>query len=249
MGKRLKSQRRGSGLPKYLSKKTLAKADVQYRTYDDMEKTGVLKAQVLDFIDDPVRYSILMAVKYDNNEMNLLIAPEGIAVGDYIEAGAQAKLTLGSVLPLYRIPDGTNIYNIEMHPGDGGKLIRTSGSSGTVVSREGNIVYVRLPSKKTITLSNECRAQLGIIAGGGRVDKPLMKAGNAYYKHRARPIIWPRVRGVKMSPYCHPHGGKQHHVGKPTTIARGAPPGSKVGHIAARTTGRRKTKRTGDSVQ
>ena len=102
---------------------------------------------------------------------------------------------------------------------------------------------MKLPSKKTKIVSGDCRVQLGIISGGGRLEKPLLKAGAAHYKMRARHRIWPKVRGVHMAAYNHPHGGKQHHAGKPTTVSRGASPGSKVGHVGARSTGRRKGKK------
>jgi large subunit ribosomal protein L2 len=149
-------------------------------------------------------------------------------------------VAFGNVLPLYRIPEGTAVYNIEKIPGDGGKFIRAPGTSGTVIAREGSTVSIKLPSKKTISVSSESRAQVGVINGGGLGERPLMKAGNAHYKHKAKSsVIWPKVRGVAMSAYNHPHGGKQHHAGKPTTVGRGAPPGSKVGHIAARRTGRK----------
>jgi len=243
MGKRLKSQKRGAGRGRYLAT-TNGKTDLTYRNYDDVEKTGVLTARVLDIVDDPGRTAPLIRVAYDNGEKGYLLAPEGIAIGDTIEIGAQGKLKLGSVLPLYRIPDGAYIFNIEKIPGDGGRYVRTAGSYGIIVSREKNSIYVKLPSKKTIILSGDCRAQLGVVAGGGRLEKPLLKAGNAYYKYRvALKKLWPRNRGVHMAAYCHPHGGKQHHVGKPTTVSRYTPPGAKVGHIAARTTGRKKGKK------
>ncbi len=250
MGKRLKQQRRGSGSPAYRFPKTIGMVNLTYRNYDDVEKTGVLRAKVLEFVDDAGRDSILMRVRYDNNEEGYLIAPEGAMVGGYIEAGAQAKLTIGSVLPLYRIPDGAYIYNIERNPGDGGRLVKAPGSYANIVAKEGEFVYIKLPSKTTLILSNECRAQLGIIAGGGRLEKPLMKAGNQSYKKLARHRYWPTNRGVHQSAYTHPHGGKQHHVGKSTVVARSAPAGAKVGHIAARTTGRKsrhaKSKETED---
>jgi large subunit ribosomal protein L2 len=129
-------------------------------------------------------------------------------------------------------------------------MVRAPGSYATIISKESDQVYIKLPSKTTLILSNECRAQLGIICGGGRGEKPLLKAGNSFYKLRmARHRYWPKNRGVHMAAYNHPHGGKQHHVGKPTTIARGAPPGSKVGHIAARSTGRRKSKKAMNASQ
>lgn len=246
MGKRLKSQKRGAGRGRYLATKN-GKVDLAYRKYDDIEKTGVLVAKVIDIVDDPGRTAPLIEVAYDNGEKGYLLAPEGIAVGDTLEVGAQGKIKLGSVLPLYRIPDGAYIFNIERIPGDGGRYVRTAGSYAIIVSREKNNIYVKLPSKKTIVLSGDCRAQVGVVAGGGRLEKPLLKAGNAYYKFRkALKKLWPRNRGVHMAAYCHPHGGKQHHVGKPTTVGRDTPPGAKVGHIAARTTGRKKGKKVAE---
>ncbi|MDO8554221.1 MAG: 50S ribosomal protein L2 [Candidatus Micrarchaeota archaeon] len=249
MGKRLKQQRRGSASPRYIAPTSRFKTDLNYRSYDDLEKTGVLRGKVLKLVDDPARDTILISVRYDNGEVGYVLAPEGIAIGDYIEVGAQARLLLGSVLPLYRIPDGAYIFNIERNAGDGGKMVRAPGSYANIISKENDVVYLRLPSKTTIIISNECRAQIGVAAGGGRLDKPMLKAGNSFHKFTARHRRWPMNRGVHQSAYNHPHGGKQHHVGKPTTIARGSPPGSKVGHIAARSTGRRKSKKAMDAAQ
>lgn len=248
MGKRLKQQKRGAGSPRYRAPHKRFKADLNYRSYDDLEKTGVLTGRVVSFVDDPARTALLMKINYENNEKGFLLAPEGISVGDEIDVGAQARLSLGSVMPLYRIPDGAYIFNIERNPGDGGKMVKAPGSYANIIAKEGKIVYVKLPSKATVVLSNECRAQLGVIAGGGRLEKPMLKAGNQYYKMKARNRLWPVPRGVHQSAYNHPHGGKQHHVGKPTTVARSAPPGSKVGHIAARTTGRRKGKKAAETT-
>ncbi len=243
MGNRLKQQKRGAGRPRYLSPGHRFKTDLKYRNYDDIEKTGVLTGKVVSFVDDPARTALLMKVKYENNESGLLLAPEGISLGDEVDVGVQGRLKLGCVLPLYRIPDGAYIYNIERNPGDGGSMVKASGSYANIVAKEGKIVYIKLPSKTTVVISNECRAQIGVIAGGGRLEKPMLKAGNNHYKKKAQNRLWPVVRGVHQAAYSHPHGGKQHHVGKPTTIARSSPPGSKVGHIAARQTGRRKGKR------
>lgn len=243
MGKLLRNQRRGKGSPKYRAKSSKYKVELKYRDYDDVEKTGMLKGEILGFLDDPGREAVLMEVVYDNEERSYLIAPEGIAVGDSIETGVQAKVKNGGVLPLYRIPDGSPVFNIEKRPGDGGKLVKAPGGYATLISKEKDIAYLKLPSKHTIKISVECRAQVGVIAGGGKKEKPLMKAGKAFYKHKPKSKIWPYTRGVAMSPYSHPHGGKQHHEGRPTTVKRGDPPGKKVGHIAARSTGRRKTKK------
>jgi len=89
------------------------------------------------------------------------------------------------------------------------------------------------------TVSNDCRAMVGVVAGGGRLDKPLLKAGRAHHKWKMKRNGWPKVRGVAMKPVEHPHGGGNHqHIGKPGTVRRDTPPGRKVGLIAARRTGR-----------
>lgn len=243
MGKRLIQQRRGGGNPRYRSPKSRYKVKLRYRRYDDLESTGMLKAQIMGFIDDPSREPLLMHVLYDNGEEGFLLAHEGAAVGDEIELGAQAKLAIGNVLPLYRIPEGSYVFNIEKIPGDGGRYARSSGSFAILVSKENGKAYLKLPSKKTISVPYDSRAQVGVVCGGGKKELPLTKAGTAFYKYKAKNKMWPKVRGVKMNPIDHPHGGKQHHAGRPTTVARGTPPGAKVGHIAASRTGRRRGRR------
>merc|ERR1711918_195787 len=97
---------------------------------------------------------------------------------------------------------------------------------------------IRLPSGARKTVQSSCRAMVGICAGGGRLDKPTLKVGNNYHKFRVKRNSWPKVRGSAMNPVEHPHGGGNHqHVGHPTTVARDAPAGAKVGLIAARRTG------------
>ena len=249
MGKRLKQQKRGRGSPRYRAPVKRFKTDLNYRRYDDVEKTGVLTGRIVSLVDDPARTALLMKVYYENNEKGFLLAPEGISVGDEVDVGSQARLRLGSVLPLYRIPDGAYIFNIERNAGDGGRMVKAAGCYANIVAKEGKIVYVKLPGRVTIALSNECRAQLGVVAGGGRLEKPMLKAGNQYHKMKALNRLWPVPRGVHQAAYNHPHGGKQHHVGKPTTVARGTPPGGKVGHIAARSTGRRKGKKALEAAE
>jgi large subunit ribosomal protein L8e len=100
-------------------------------------------------------------------------------------------------------------------------------------SRESN--YHQAPKK---IVKGNCRATIGIVAGGGRIDKPLLKAGRAHHKYRVKRNSWPKTRGVAMNPVDHPHGGGNHqHIGHASTVARSAPPGQKVGLIAARRTG------------
>jgi len=242
MGKRLIQQKLGKGSPSYKRPSSRCKADVEYRNLDELEKSGKLSGEVVEFVDDPARTAILMEVKFNNNEMNLFIAPEGAMIGDRIEVGVSAGVKPGNVLPLNSIPEGMPVYDIEITPGDGGRLVRSSGTTAFVVSHEGGVVTVRLPSKKLKMLDGRCRAQIGIICGGGRLEKPFLKAGKKFYAMGAMNRRWPNVRGVAMNPYNHPFGGKEHHKGRPSTVSRSTPPGRKVGHLASRRTGRRRGK-------
>merc|ERR1719483_640196 len=145
------------------------------------------------------------------------------------------------LLPVGHMPEGTIVCNLEEKTGDRGKLARASGNYATVIAHNTDTkrTRVKLPSgnKKVIPSAN--RAMIGIVAGGGRIDKPMLKAGRAYHKYKAKRNSWPKTRGVAMTPVEHPHGGGNHqHVGKASTVKRGASAGKKVGLIAARRTGR-----------
>jgi len=246
MGKLLKQQRRGKGSFAYKAPSHRYKAKITYRAMDETEKLGVVRGAVMDFIDDPGHQTILMHVHFANGDDIALPAPEGIAIGDEVFSGKEAAVARGSILPLANVPEGMFIFNIETTPGEGGKLVRAPGSYAVLVSKESGKAYVKLPSKKTVELSPKCRAQIGVVCGGGRLETPLLKAGTNFYKKHAQNRKWPVNRGVKMSAYTHPFGGKQHHTGRGSATSRGAPPGRKVGHIAAKSTGRRKTKNTGE---
>jgi len=239
MGKMLMQQRRGKGSPAYKSPSHRFKADVCFRAYDEIEKNSALRGYVVSLVDDPARTAILMDVKFENGERQLLLAPEGLKVGDVVSAGAASNVEAGNILPLANIPDGVPIFCIESFPGDGGKFVRAAGNSAYVVSHEGDVVAVRLPSKKVRFFDARCRAQVGVVSGGGRLEQPLMKAGASFYAMRARNKNWPKSRGVAMNPVSHPFGGKQHHKGRSSAVSRSTPPGRKVGHLAARTLGRR----------
>ncbi|MCX8198136.1 MAG: 50S ribosomal protein L2 [Candidatus Micrarchaeota archaeon] len=240
MGKLLKQQRRGKGSVAYRAPSHRYKADVAFRRYDEAEKTGFVRGQVLEFVDDPARGALLMHVMFENGEERMLLAPEGAYVGQEIRCGAEAGISAGNCLPLSKVPEGFMVFNIEMVPGDGGKLVRAAGSYATIASKEKDKVYIKLPSRKTLVLPASCRAQVGVVCGGGRLEKPLMKAGNSFYKKHAQNRRWPVNRGVHMAAYNHPFGGKQHHKGRGSMTSRNAPPGRKVGHIAARSVGRKK---------
>ncbi len=238
MPKRLKQQRRGKGTSVFRAK---GKFDVKMRSLDDNERNGIVKGEIVDILHDNGRTAPVMLIQYETGEKVYLPAIYGMAVGDVVFAGAGAPVQPGNILPLKDIPDGTEISNVELTPGDGGKLVRSAGSFAKVVSHEGGKVIIRLPSKAFKVLNENCRAIIGRIGGGGREDKPLMKAGAHYYKAKARGKYWPRVSGVKMNAVNHPFGGKRKRTGRiPKSTSRNAPPGRKVGSIASKRTGRRK---------
>ena len=249
MGKPLIQQRRGKGGTPFTAPSHLYYARVMFRTYDEKEKTSSVKGQVLEFVNDPARSGVLMVVKDETGKKLHLLAPEGIAIGDTIEFGAQAPVSIGNVLPLSAIPDGSPIYNLELTQGDGGKLVRAAGTSAYVVSHAGDVVYVTLPSKKVKVLDGRCRAQIGVVSVGGRLDRPVFTAGKKFHMMKAKAAYWPKPRGVAMSAYDHPFGGKQHHPGRSTIVKRTAPPGQKVGLLGAASVGRRKGKRKGAGEQ
>lgn len=174
-------------------------------------------------------------------DKTVMVAAEGMYTGQFIYCGAKAQIAVGNILPLHKIPEGTVISNIEHRPGDRGVLSRGSGTYAIIVTHNEDTgrTRIRLPSGMKKTLSNKARAMIGLVAGGGRLDKPLLKAGRAYHKYHVKRNEWPKVRGVAMNPVEHPHGGGNHqHIGHASTCRRDAPPGAKVGMIAARRTGR-----------
>ena len=119
---------------------------------------------------------------------------------------------------------------MERFPGDRGKIAKCSGEYATIVghNEDTGVTKVRMPSGAKKTISSDARAMVGIVAGGGRIEKPVLKAGNNYHKFKAKRNEWPKVRGVAMNPVDHPHGGGNHqHLGMAGTRARGAPPGQK----------------------
>ncbi len=236
MGKRLIQQRRGRIKGRYGAPSHRFKGEVKYAR--DITKN---EGTVVDIIHDSGRTAPLASVKQKDNSKILAIAPEGIKIGDEIKFSENKKgIAVGNIMPVGKIPEGVPVYNVELSPGDGGKLVRAGGSNATVVSHDKKTTVIQLPSGAFKRLDSSCKATVGIVAGGGRKDKPFVKAGKKYYAFRTRGKQYPVVRGVAMNSVSHPHGGGGHqHVGKPYTVKRGASPGRKVGSIAAKRTGRK----------
>ncbi|MCL4389091.1 MAG: 50S ribosomal protein L2 [Candidatus Marsarchaeota archaeon] len=235
MGKRLRQQRRGKGTKTYAKPPGTFDISVNYPYNTNFSKEG----EVIRIFNHTGHKAPLMEVRYEDFSASFLVAPEGIKLGDKIYVGKNI-FALGSAMRLGDIPEGMAVYNIEASPGDGGKYVRSAGGAAYIAAHLGMNTSVLLPSKSIVAISNDCRAQLGLVAGGGMTEQPIVKAGKHHYMMHATNRMWPTIRGVKSNPVDHPFGGKQHHKGKSSMTSRNAPPGRKVGHIAARRVGRRK---------
>merc|ERR1711970_1717593 len=215
------------------------------RAVDFSERHGYIKGVIKDIIHDPGRGAPLAIAHFRDPyrykiKKELFVAAEGMYTGQFIYCGRKAQITIGNVMPIGCMPEGTIVCNLEEKTGDRGKISRASGNYCTVVAHNPDTkrTRVKLPSgaKKIIPSAN--RAMVGCIAGGGRIDKPILKAGRAFHKYRVKRNSWPKVRCVAMNPVEHPHGGGNHqHIGHPSTVKRTTSPGRKVGLIAARRTG------------
>ncbi|GMH56389.1 hypothetical protein TrVE_jg11436 [Triparma verrucosa] len=253
MGKIIAGCRKGKG-GIFRSHTRTRKGAVKLRAFDYAEKHGYIRGVVKDIIHDPGRGAPIAKIQFQNaykyqRDNELLVATEGMYTGQFIYCGKKASLNIGNVLPISAVPEGTIICNIEAKCGDRGKYARASGDYAVVVTHDEDkgTSRLRLPSGGKKTVPSTCRAQIGIVAGGGRTDKPLLKAGRAFHKYRVKRNEWPKMRGVAMNPVEHPHGGGNHqHIGMPSTVSKEAPAGRKVGLIGARRTGRlRGVKKTG----
>eukprot|EP00397_Hematodinium_sp_SG-2012_P064214 GEMP01090308.1.p1 GENE.GEMP01090308.1~~GEMP01090308.1.p1 ORF type:complete len:254 (+),score=36.70 GEMP01090308.1:81-842(+) len=244
MGRVIRGQRKGAGsIFKAVTKHR--KGAAKLRSPDFIERHGYIKGLVRDIIHDPGRGAPLAQVVFRDPykyklRKELLVAVEGTYTGQFVYCGTSAHLAVGNVLPLNKCPEGTVVSMVEEKVGDRGSLARAGGTSCIIVGHSDDCkkTRIRLPSGARKTVMSGCRAIVGIVACGGRTDKPVLKAGNNFHKFKVKRNNWPKVRGVAMNPVEHPHGGGNHqHVGHPTTVSRGAPPGQKVGLIAARRTG------------
>ena len=236
MGRRIQGQRRGRGTSTFRAPSHRYKSDLSHKK-DESDDT--VSGTVVDIEHDPARSAPVVAVEFDDGDQRLVLAPEGVAVGDTIQVGVSAEIKPGNTLPVAEIPEGVPVCNVERQPGDGGKFARASGTSAQIVTHDRRVTVVKLPSGQVKRLSPECRATVGVVAGGGRTEKPFVKAGKKYHKMKSRGTKWPRVRGVAMNAVDHPFGGGgRQHPGQPKSVSRDAPPGRKVGDIASKRTGR-----------
>jgi large subunit ribosomal protein L2 len=234
MGRIIRAQRIGKGSPTYRAKGWRRVGEVK------LPPLKASRGTVVDLVHEPGRGYPLMLVRFREGFRVVLPAPEGIRVGEEIECGTGAGNRAGNIKSLAEIPEGTKIFNIESLPGDGGKFVRTSGSHGILIAKEAGRAMVQLPSGEIRAFDLRCRAVIGTVSGGGRTEKPFLKAGKRYHALLAKGKPYPRVKGVAMNVVDHPFGGgRGRHAGRPKMVSRRAPPGQKVGLIAARRVGKR----------
>ena len=237
-------QRRGHGGPTFRASTNKRVAPAKYpSTIGPSENfDAAINGVIEELVHDPGRGAPLALIKFQNGDECYTVVPEGVFAGGQIQIGGRAPVEVGNILPLGKVPEGTMICNIELRPGDGGKLSRSSGAYATVVSHTPQGTMVKLPSGRTKYVADHCRATIGIVAASGRTDKPFLKSGTKYHLMRARGRKYPRTSGRKMVAAVHPYGSSKRSSRKATTTSHGAPPGQKVGLIAARGTGMKKKK-------
>jgi large subunit ribosomal protein L2 len=241
MGKRIIAQRRGRGTSTYKNhNKGSSKT-----SYNVFEKDAIIRGEIVDIIHSKSHSAPLMKVKYENGREAFLPAYVGAYIGKEFVVDQQTTShenpEVGNAYMIGALPEGTSVYNIELTPGDSSKLVKSGGSFAKIVSHNKGMTRVLLPSKKEKLLHSHCRAIVGEIGGGGRLEKPFLKAGlKAMYMAKTNKL-YPKVSGVAMSAFDHPHGSTRSlRKGRPTIAPANAPPGRKVGMIRPRHTGRNK---------
>jgi large subunit ribosomal protein L2 len=242
MGKRIRVQRRGRGGPTFRASTHKRVAPAQYPLTATINEylEGTTKGVVENFVHDPGRGTPLALIRFENGKTCYNVVPEGIHSTQQVQMGGNAPVEVGNILPIGKIPEGTMICNIELRAGDGGKIAKSSGAYAIVVTHTPQGTTIKLPSGKTKYIDDHCRATIGVVSGAGRTEKPFLKAGAKFHLMRARGRKYPRTRGRAMVAAAHPYGSSKRSARKGTTTSHGAPPGQKVGLIAARGTGRKK---------
>src|SRR3954452_9223238 len=233
---RITSRHRGGG------------AKRRYRRIDFRRTKDGVPAKVATIEYDPNRTTYIALLHYADGDKRYILAPQGLRPGARVESGERADIRPGNALPLRNIPTGTVVHNVELVPGQGGRLGRAAGSGIQVVAKEGPMVTLRLPSSEMRLVRADCRATVGALSNSEHQNVELGKAGRARHKG-----VRPQTRGVAMNPVDHPHGGGEaHHTpgghpetpwGKPTLGYRTRKKGKSSDGLIVR--GRRRGKRKG----
>lgn len=173
-----------------------------YRVIDFKRDKDGIPAKVVAIEYDPNRSARIALLHYRDGEKRYIIAPAGLEVGQTVMSGPDADIKVGNALPLRNIPVGTIIHNIELNPGEGGKLVRSAGAAAQLMAKEGDYATIRMPSGEMRLIRLDCRATIGQVGNVDHENICIGKAGRARWMG-----IRPSVRGVVMNPVDHPHGG------------------------------------------
>jgi large subunit ribosomal protein L2 len=173
-----------------------------YRLIDFKRNKIGVAARVFSIEYDPNRSARIALLMYADGEKRYILAPVGIKVGDTLMSGPDAEIRVGNALPLRNIPLGTQVHNIELNPGQGGKMVRSAGASAQVLAKVGEEVQLRMPSGEVRIVRYDCMATLGQVGNVDHQNITIGKAGRNRYLGKR-----PTVRGSVMNPRDHPHGG------------------------------------------
>lgn len=173
-----------------------------YRIIDFKRNKPGVPAVVARIEYDPNRTARIALLHYVDGEKRYILAPEGLKAGHKIMSGPTADILIGNALPLKNIPAGTIIHNIELRPGKGGQMVRSAGMEAQLVSREGEMALVKLPSGEVRKINSNCMATIGVVGNAEHENEALGKAGRSRWLGKR-----PHNRGVSMNPVDHPHGG------------------------------------------
>ena len=173
-----------------------------YRIIDFKRRKWDVPATVTNLQYDPNRTAFIALLKYKDGEVAYILAPQRLAVGDTVIAGASVDVKPGNAMPLRAMPVGTILHNIEMKPGKGGQIARSAGTYAQLVGRDGGYAQVRLKSGELRMIHQECMATVGAVSNPDHMNINLGKAGRKRWLGKR-----PQVRGVAMNPVDHPHGG------------------------------------------
>ena len=174
----------------------------QYRIIDFKRTKDAIPAKVATVEYDPNRSARIALVSYRDGEKRYILAPLGLKVGDVVVSGPAADIKTGNCLPIKNIPVGSVIHNIELRPGQGGKLVRSAGGSAQLMAKEDDYAQVRMPSGEVRRIQVVCRATIGQLGNVEHENEVIGKAGRQRHKGKR-----PSVRGIAMNPVDHPHGG------------------------------------------
>src|SRR5213079_2950428 len=222
----------------------------RYRRIDFKRQRDGVPAKVATIEYDPNRTCYIALLHYADGHKGYILAPQGLRPGARVESGERADIRPGNALSLRSIPTGTVVHNVELVPGQGGRLGRSAGAAIQVAAKEGAMVTLRLPSSEMRMVRAECRATVGALSNAEHQNVKIGKAGRN--RHRGRR---PQTRGVAMNPVDHPHGGGEaHHTpgghpvtpwGKPTLGYRTRKKGKQSDAMIVR--GRRRGRKKGGS--